>query len=209
MGKYVKRKKSVIKPVLVLASVVILLLVATFGTLAYLSAESTQAINTFTPSRVTSSVVETFENNIKKDVSIQNTGDTEAFIRASVVVTWQRYNETTGTYEVYSVAPKEIEDYKINWYDDEGEHKDNWFKGSDEFYYFKDSVKPGDTTTTLICEVEPYEGRVPEGYNLCVEILSSAIQYVPEDAVEDAWPAVKVVNGKLTAASAASAVSVG
>ena len=31
---------------------------------------------------------------------------------------------------------------------------------------------------------------VPEGYNLSVEIIASAIQAEPDEAVETAWPAV-------------------
>lgn len=182
MGKYVKRKKSVIKPVLVLASVVILLLGATFGTLAYLSAESTQAINTFTPSRVTSSVVETFENNIKKDVSIKNTGDTTAYIRAAVVVTWQDENGN-----VYGTVPANG-DYEItyNLYD-QTNPVGKWELGTDGFYYWTSPVAPDATTGVLITEAKPLKAAPAEGYTLCIEILGSGIQSVPTSVVTNEW----------------------
>lgn len=195
MAKYLRRKKRSLKPVLVLVSVTILVLGATFGTLAYLSAQTNQIVNEFTPSRVTSYVVENdSRGTTKKDVKIQNTGDTEAFIRASIVITWQRYNETTQMYEVCYDSPTS-DDYVIDL------NSSDWFLGSDGYYYYKNSVKPGLTTSNLINSITPVNTNTPEGYGLCVEILSSAIQYVPASAVESAWPAVQVENGVLTAKS--------
>ena len=207
MGKYMKRKKHTIKPVLVLASLAVLVLGFTLGTLAYLSAGTEQINNSFTPSRVTCVVEESFDQikNEKKEVTIKNTGDTTAFIRASVVVTWQRYSEQNKMWEIYQQKPVEGVDYTINWYQsDEG-----WFmiKHSDEivYYYYEDAVAPGASTAQLIQSVIPEEENYPgPEYTLCVEILSSAIQYVPEEAVEGVWPDVKVDNGKLKVASSAS-----
>ena len=196
MGKYLRRKKRSFKPVLVLASVAILVLGATFGTLAYLNAESSQVKNTFTPSRVTSEVLETADGGTKKDVKVQNTGDTKAYIRASFVITWQKEvaMETTNQVanEIYYKQPVATEDYNINL------NNTDWFVGSDGFYYYKNPVEGGGVTTNLINSIAPVSGTTPDGYGFCVEILCSAIQAEPADAVESAWPVVEVSEVEAT-----------
>ena len=187
MGKYAKRKKRYLKPIMVLVSVAAIVLSVTTGTLAYLNTVSGPIKNIFTSSRVACAVVEEFDGKIKRDVFIENTGDTEAYIRAAVVVTWQK-NVLGKTSEVYAQAPVDDEDYKIVWYNEEGDDRNLWIKGSDGFFYYTEPVKPGEFTDTLIYEVGPDETRYPEdGYKLCVEILASAIQSVPTGVVIDAW----------------------
>lgn len=197
MGKYVRRKKRSFKPVLVLASVAILVLGATFGTLAYLNAESDQVNNTFTPSHVTSEVLEKEDENNpgkKIDVCVQNTGDTTAYIRASVVITWQAEGEN-GKVLICPEKPVAGIDYTVSL--NTGDTGD-WFLGSDGFYYYKGTVEADGETTNLINSIAPVNENTPEGYGLCVEILCSAIQAEPEKAVESAWPAVEVgADGQL------------
>lgn len=187
MYNRINKKKTLI------VSLVLILCVAIGGTIMYLTDYSNEVVNTFTPAQVTSAVVEDLVGNTKKDVKIKNTGNTDAYIRAAIVVTWE---DEDGF--VYTAAPILGTDYVMNL---DGES--NWFQGTDGFYYFKETVEPDGLTEILIKECYPKEGRTPEGYALTVDILGSAIQsrgmQDGKYAVEIAWPAVKVVDGKLVA----------
>jgi hypothetical protein len=97
---------------MVAALALALILICTVGgTLAYVFTHSNSVENTFTPSHVATKVVETFDKAIKSDVKIQNIGDTDAYIRAAIVVTWK--NEETKA--VYAKKPVEGTDYSIEW----------------------------------------------------------------------------------------------
>ena len=67
------------------AAVVVVLAVPT---LAFLLSRTDPVVNSFQPSKVTCEINETFENGVKTDVSVKNTGNTTAYIRASIVVSW-------------------------------------------------------------------------------------------------------------------------
>ena len=67
------------------------LLVSVTGTLAYLVTNTPDVVNTFTPGKVSCTVEEPGwqnGNTVKQNVTIKNTGNTDAFIRAAVVATW-------------------------------------------------------------------------------------------------------------------------
>lgn len=160
-------------------SLLLMVTIAITGTLAYLSTQTAPARNTFNPSHVTCEVEENFVNNVKSSVTVKNTGDTDAYIRAAIVVNWQ--NEAG---EIYGASPVKDIDYTITF-------GDGWTDGSDGFYYYNASVAPDDSTGNLIESCSP-RGNAPEGYGLNVTVLASAIQSkgVNSDgtaAVQDAW----------------------
>ena len=68
------------------------------GTLAYIIANTEEVKNKFTPGEVRCEVVEQFEKpyKVKSDVKIKNTGNTAAYIRATYVVTWQKDDGTVN-----------------------------------------------------------------------------------------------------------------
>jgi len=177
------------------ALIALILTASVGGTLAYLMAQTSEVVNTFNPSKVTSQVVETLNGNVKNNVMIKNTGDVDAFIRAAVVVTWQ---DAQGN--VYPKTPG-ADDYSIKWNISEN---DSWFE-KDGFYYYKNKVEPNGTTGVLFTECTPLNTE-PEGYTLHVEILGSAIQADGMTTVDGAEvPVVTAVwgvkvdgNGNLT-----------
>ena len=63
------------------------------ASVAYLADRTAEKKNEFTYGRVTSSVNETFEEEfgdpVKRNVSLRNTGNTPAYLRALLVVTWK------------------------------------------------------------------------------------------------------------------------
>lgn len=184
-----------------LVSLVLVLGVAVGGTVAFLSTRTDSKENTFTPSEVTCEVTETFNNNVKSNVAVQNTGDTTAFIRAAINVTWMKDAEAGTEYDaanqtVSAKVPGKDTDYSIQL-----AKNTNWIKGDDGYYYYQLPVKPQDSTKVLIEECKLLkDASVPDGYHLSVEIVASAIQSAPDSVVQSMWH-VTVENGKITSAN--------
>ena len=175
------------KALLLLASVALLICVVVGGSVAFLSTSTGPLKNTFNPSHVTCRVTEKFENNEKKDVSVTNTGDTEAYIRAAIVVTGK---DAEGG-NVYAGQPKAGTDYTIDL------NRTDWTQIGD-YYYYKFPVAAGESTSNLIKTCTPVNGNTPEGYDLNVEILASAIQSKPASVVQQTW-GVTISNDSVTA----------
>ena len=179
-----KRKSRVL-----LSSLVIALMFVVGVTTAYLMTNTNSITNTFQPAQVACAVEETFDRTTKENVKIKNTGNTEAYIRAAVIVTWK--DGENGN--VYGSAPVAGEDYEINI------NSGDWFMASDGYYYYKSPVASGGETGVLISSCTAVQGKAPVGYGLNVEILCTAIQSTPTDFVTERWQAVTVNSvGELT-----------
>lgn len=196
-GKRVMKTK---KPV-ALVAILVLLCCAVAGTVAYLVTSTGPVTNTFTPASVTTQVEEEFNGTTKSNVRIKNTGNIDAYIRVAVIVNWaDDKGNVSGT-------PVKDSDYVMDLNIDTGTTTNApWFKGSDGYYYCKTAVKSvkQDTkncyTPVLIKScIKATGAQAPAGYDLQVTILADGIQSVPADAVQQAWPAVQVSGGQLTA----------
>lgn len=163
------------KSVALLAAVVMVLGTLVGTTVAYLFMGTDSIVNTFTPSSVTVEIDEKFDNKVKNDVTVKNTGDVDAYIRAAVVVTWQ---DSEG--QIYPTAPVAGTDYTVSY-------PGNGWQEHNGYYYYTSVVAPEASTGILLTACKPVEGRTPDGYHLVVEILASAIQSEPETAIQDAW----------------------
>ena len=195
MKKYINKKSIII------TSVMLLLLVAVGTTLAYIFTETNPVENTFEPSKVSCAVVEnggtpvtgsvTDTGNVKENVQIKNTGDTDAYIRVAVVVNWASADGSC----VWAQTPAD-DDYTITYNLSNG-----WFNGGDGFYYYSKAVSPGESTSVLIDEAKQLlaapKGTDGTQYYLSIEIVASAIQSTPETIVENHW-GVTVENGVIT-----------
>lgn len=187
------KKKSLITQVSLLA----ILCVTAGGSLAFLVDTDGPVTNIFNPSKVTTYVDEDVTiPGEKKNVRIQNTGDTDAYIRAAVVVTWKN-----AAGEIAGVKPVPDTDYEM---DIPGS---GWSQIGD-YYYWKGIVAPEDDPETtdikenmtgeLITKCT-YKANAPEGYYLSVEIIGSGIQAKGVDAngktpVELAWGTAALVK---------------
>ena len=69
-GKRVMKTKQPVA----LVAILVLLCCTVAGTVAYLVTSTDPVTNTFTPAHVSTAVDETFENGVKSDVKIKNTG---------------------------------------------------------------------------------------------------------------------------------------
>lgn len=189
MKKYINKKSIII------ASVMLLLLVAVGTTIAYIFTETEPVENTFNPSKVSCAVVEKgYEpvsgeiqniSDIKSNVQIKNTGDTDAYIRVAVVVNWM---DEAGT-KVWATKPVENTEYSITY-----ANTTNWVKGSDDYWYYTKSVPPtdGSNLTDILIKNATQNKEGPKGtdgtqYYLSIEIVASAIQSTPETVVKEQW----------------------
>lgn len=176
-----KRRLRWRKQFVLLCSIVALLVGVVGGSIAYLTTATDPVENKFEPGKVACQINEKMENNVKSDVKVQNTGNTDAYIRARIVVTWQ---DRQGN--VYAKPPVAGTDYSITIKTDTG-----WAKNG-EYYYYTSSVTPEGETGILISSCSPVSGKAPSGYTLHVEILADAIQSKGVDEngqspVEQAW----------------------
>ena len=151
-----------------LLALVLILVCTVGGTVAYLVAHTDPVVNTFTPGKVSCQVEEKFNdaNTVKTEAVVKNTGNVPAYIRVAVVA-----NTIDGEGNITGM--KTLPDGWLN--------TENWAEGDGGFYYYKGVVQPGDVTANLLTAA---------GIDLTgiqVTILASAIQSMPDAAVEDAW----------------------
>lgn len=186
--KHMRRKKyNLRKTTILLVSVFAMVIMVIGASLSFLKTQKGPLVNEFASSYVTSEVVEEFDNKVKSNVKIQNTGDIAAYIRAAVIVTWEDEDKN-----VYPQMPVAGVDYTIELSDN------SWdIETSDGYYYYTKPVASKDYTEVLINEVKPVDSKTPEGYKLSVEILGDAIQSLPTKAVESSW-GVTVTNGQIS-----------
>lgn len=168
------------KSMALLVSLALLLCITVGGTVAFLVDVTDPVVNQFKPSEVTTAVAEKNESGKKTNVQITNTGDTEAWIRAEVIINWK--NEKG---EVYYQLPVAGKDYKITY-----DLQNGWVQGSDGFYYWTKPVEAGAQTGVLIksCHINSLTAIAPPaGYALNVEIICSGIQSKPAKAFTESW----------------------
>ncbi len=199
-GKYSKRpKKRMSRLFILLASLVLLVNVSIFNTIAFLSTGTGKVENTFRPASVPNEVEENIENGVKTNVKIKNTGDTDAYIRAAVIITW-----ADGDGNISGTLPVAEKDYSITWGDNGWEKRTDPDTNMTYYYYTAGPVAPGGVTPVLISECKLADGAaVPDGYMLSVEIMGQSIQADGTDSkgnppVTINWPVTVNENGSLT-----------
>ena len=114
------RLKSKTKLITLLVSLLMIGAATINSTVAFLFTQDGPVVNEFNPSQVRTEVTETITaEKVKTNVAITNTGDTTAWIRAAVVVTWQKItvDSATGkeTVQVYGQMPELNKDYEITF----------------------------------------------------------------------------------------------
>lgn len=167
-----------------LLAVLLLFGAAISATVAFLTTRTEPVENKFAYAEVSCEVTETFNKNQKSNVKVRNTGTTDAYIRATYVVTWldAEGGIAASNPEGYSCTLTENPDRK-------------WTKGTDGYFYYTSPVAPGASTEGSLLTCTAIYPENPE-YTLSVEILAEAIQSTPEKVVQEAW-GVTVRGGKL------------
>jgi len=192
-GKHLKPSSSRKKPVLLLTSLILLVTLSVSGTLAYLIASTSSVKNTFSAATVPIQVNEVVTDGVKNDVTIENIGSADAYIRAAVVANWVS-TEDNSVYGAMIQACTDPtcdhgtcgKDYAISW------TQENWeeFPLGSGYYYYTEKVSPDQSTEELFTGCEPITTK--DGYTLSVEVLAQSIQADGQDSdgntpVELAW----------------------
>ena len=171
----------------VLVAAVAVIIAGTAGaTLAYLSHQS-GLTNQFQIAEVSTGIEEMFDGgNTKTDVSVQNTGDVPAYIRAAVIIGWE---DAAGNPLIDEEAPKVNEDYTMTMNRNSSSAEGKWVLASDGYYYYTMPVEGGEKTENLInqCIDIKFEDHKADGKYLVVDIAAQSIQAEPDAAVLDAW----------------------
>lgn len=172
----------------IVMATVLLLALAIGGTVAWLSTKSAPITNTFLSSKVACQVQEEFNSTtgVKTNVNVQNTGDTQAFIRVKLVSyrTNDAGDHIGGTAEIPTFTPGT-----------------GWVKHGDYYYYTKPvapNQKPEADLTDSMTLTGSYNDT--DGGKQAIDVMAEAIQSVPEAAVQAAWGAGFSIdgNGNLT-----------
>lgn len=164
-------------------STVLLLALAIGGTVAWLTANTGNVANTFTPSHVTCEVNESFDGETKSNVNVTNTSDIYAYIRVKLVTyrTNDQGQHIGGTAEIPAFEPG------AGWVEHDG------------YYYYTSPVKPGEKPAANLINSIELTGSYndADGGRQAIEVMAEAIQSVPEDAVKAAW-GVSISPGNVT-----------
>lgn len=153
-----------------LIALVLIICVAVGGTIAYIVTQTDKVENKFTPADVKIEIHETFDGTNKSSITVQNVQadkNVPCYIRVKLVSNMQ---DDKGNV----IGSAAIGEVNLN---------DNWFRGADGCYYYKDVVNVGDATANLLADgstIKLTTGQV-------VEVLAEGIQATPIDAVKAAW----------------------
>ncbi len=163
------------KTATLLVAIVLLLGVAVGTTVAYLIDRTTPIENKFEYAKTDVTVTEELTGTTKSNVQVKNNSNIPVYIRATYVANWVDAAGNIVTSVPTGYGYELTENFNANWMNGPGG------------YYYKYPVQPNDSTegSLLTCEVT-YPAN-PE-YTLNVEILATAIQSEPKDAVEAVWP---------------------
>lgn len=181
------RKSRKLLPGLVI--LVLVLALAVGGVYSYMFARTEDAANELAPAMVSCTVDETFKDNKKSSITVQNTGKVDAYLRVRLVTYW-----VNDADEIVAKPSKKLTVTLT----------DNWLADTDNnTYYYKSPVEPGKSTDNLLKDAITLisEG----GYNQVIEVFAEAIQAkgttdegdIP--AVTDAWGVTVDTNGIITA----------
>ena len=163
------------RPLALLLALILVVGAAAGGTVAWLTQTTQTENNNFSYGTVSCAIKESFDGTTKSDVTVTNTGNTPAYIRAACIVNWV---DAQG-----NIAANVPADYTYSL----SIPGAGWTAGSDGYYYYNGVVDANGTTegSLLTCTSSHPEGGE---YTLSVKVIASAVQATPSTAVNEAWP---------------------
>lgn len=151
-------------------------------TVAWLTGYDNDVDYLFEGAIVDCGVEETFNGSVKSEVVIKNTGNVDAYFRATYTVNWVKDGTQNGTPVVYPKAPAEGTDYTVSL-------NNQWINYGDGYYYWiAAEVAPNATSPVFIHNLTD-NNTAPEGYHLQVTVLAEALQATggDEKSFWDTW----------------------
>lgn len=194
-----KPKIPILYIVLIISAIVIFVSVS--AVMAYMLRESSDITNVFVPANVDCEVIETFEDNKKTSIKVENKSNIKTYIRLRVVAYWQ---DSKGNIVVREEGGPEIE-FGTKWtYDTE-----KWFyDAAENTFYYKSAVNVGASTSELLKLGGTFDGiqlnavtkdvnGVEFTYHPVITFIAEAVQAEPNGAVTYAWGVDVDSNGNL------------
>ncbi len=177
-----RRRRKNKKAGMLFLSLLLIALLAAGGTLAWLSAQTDEVKNTFTPGEITTTITENFDGEVKKEINVKNEGNISAYVRVKLVS--YRVNSNGDHIGGTTTIPE------FNW-------GSGWVKFGD-YYYYTQPVAAGATAPNMLGDggitLEEYTDS--DGGKQVIEVMAEAIQSVPDEAVGEAW-GVKISEGSV------------
>ena len=164
---------------------VLLLALAIGGTVAWLSTKDAPITNTFNPSKVACEVTENFNGEVKSNVNVKNTGDTEAYIRVKLVT----YRTNDQGQHIGGTAS--LPNFTLG---------KGWVKYGDYYYYTLPVAPKEKPEADLISSITLESYTDVDGGHQAIDVMAEAIQSEPARAVGQAW-GVSISQGSVTAYS--------
>ena len=176
----------------------ILVTVSTTVVMAYMFRKTPTVNNQFDPASVACQVNETFENDKKSNVTVENKGNTASYIRLRVITYWV---DSKGNV-VARTAPKNQFGKTDGWSYNSGD----WlYDAEEQTFYYTQPVAAGASTAklyegsiTLVKVTENVNG-IEYTYHPVIEFIAEAIQSKPASAVTGKWGVTVGANGIITA----------
>jgi len=171
--KFVRRKSGAFSGLTIAFAAAAIFLVVVAGTVAYLFTKTDDVVNSFEPGKVQCAVNESFSNNIKSSIKVENEGTTPAFMRVCFTTYWvEKDGNTTNVVGRDATLPSFV-------------LGEGWVKGSDGYYYYTSPVDPEGETGELLGS--SMQLSTDGNFVQVVEVFAQAIQSAPDRAVLEAW----------------------
>lgn len=158
---------------------------------AYMITRTEFRENRFTPAQVSCMVDEETDADQaaggmtkKTSITIQNTGNIDAYLRIRFVSYWVQ-NKDGNTEIVGKASVMPTIDYNTT----------DWIRGAQDTYYYISPVAPDTSTGELLNS--PIELDEKDGYKQVVEVFAEAIQSLPTGAVTNSWNVTLDASGHI------------
>ncbi len=175
---------------------IILLFTTTVASLAYFSSKESKK-NKFTIGSISTKINENFDKDsakdvspneeIKKVVSVKNTGKNPVIVRVIINPQWDEEVDKNGKVTKFTTSASN--QIQLNFSD---AWKEDWIKDSDGYYYYNKILNPGESTSDLLKsvslknDISQEDRRNFENRSFSVNVSSEAIQ-VNKDALRKEW----------------------
>lgn len=183
-GKHFNTTSGRKLPVL-LISLILLLTLVVGTTIAFIIDRTEGVVNKFTPGTVACEITEEFDNSLKKNVNVINTGGVSAYVRVKLVT--YRVNESGQTIGGSATIPSF----------DLGE---GWFEQDGFYYYSKPVPSQAEPAADLIGAegIQLISYTDADGGRQAVEVMAEAIQSDPIAVVAETWLVTASQDGTLS-----------
>ncbi len=183
-----KLKPKHLKPIWNQKNILFISLVLVFSitlgvAVAWLSGRAGDPAYLFEGAFVDCEVVETFDGTVKSNVQVKNTGNVDAYIRATYTVNWVKDGTQNATPLLYHEQPQVGTDYTISY-------GSGWTLSNDGYFYYNQVITPEALTGNFIANLTD-NGTAPAGYHLQVTVLPEAVQAEGVNAYQAAWGITK------------------